>query len=220
MNLNKNKDKIKEVLAYLSTKIKKYRTAVVTFLLVIMVFDYFLFPLPALAQAEAIGPEVLVSGELADNDERLSAPEPDLILTQDDNEEDPGNADALAAADQGESEPVKPNANLPKNPDAKPKKIKTVEITAYNSDVAQCDASPCITANGFNVCKHGIEDTIATNALPFGTKVRIPDLFGDRIFIVRDRMNSRYHDRVDVWMLDHKKAIKFGIKYAKIEILP
>ena len=80
------------------------------------------------------------------------------------------------------------------------KYTSTNTITAYNSEKEQCDDSPCITANGFNVCEHGIEDTIATNALKFGTKVRIPELFGDRIFIVRDRMNKRYDDSIDVWM--------------------
>jgi 3D (Asp-Asp-Asp) domain-containing protein len=92
-------------------------------------------------------------------------------------------------------------------------------VTAYNSLPEQTNDQPCITANGFNVCEHGIEDTIAANFLKFGTKVRMPDLFGDRIFIVRDRMNKRYPDRVDVWMLEKSEAISFGIKKAKIEIV-
>lgn len=92
-------------------------------------------------------------------------------------------------------------------------------MTAYNSEVAQTDDSPCITANGFNVCEHGIEDTIAANFLKFGTKVRIPELFGDRIFIVRDRMNKRYTERVDIWMLNYSDAIQFGVKRATIEVI-
>jgi len=106
-------------------------------------------------------------------------------------------------------------------PRAEEKVIRTSThtMTAYNSEVAQTDDTPCITANGFNVCEHGIEDTIAANFLPMGTKVRIPDLFGDRIFIVRDRMNARYPDRVDIWMKHRTDAIKFGVKVAKIEVL-
>lgn len=92
-------------------------------------------------------------------------------------------------------------------------------ITAYNSEVGQCDATPCITANGFNVCENGIEDTVATNYLPFGTKIRIPELFGDRVFVVRDRMNARYSKKIDVWMLSKSEAKTFGHKYAKVEIL-
>ena len=92
-------------------------------------------------------------------------------------------------------------------------------MTAYNSEVGQTDNSPCITANGFNVCTHGIEDTVAANFLPFGTKVRIPDLFGDRIFVVRDRMNKRYSDRVDVWMLERSDAMQFGVRRTRIEVV-
>ena len=92
-------------------------------------------------------------------------------------------------------------------------------MTAYNSEVAQTDDTPCITANGFDVCAHGIEDTVAANFLKFGTKVRIPDLFGDRIFVVRDRMNKRYPDRVDVWMLERSDAIQFGVRRTRIEVV-
>jgi 3D (Asp-Asp-Asp) domain-containing protein len=92
-------------------------------------------------------------------------------------------------------------------------------ITAYNSEAAQTDDSPCITANGFNVCEHGEEDTIAANFLKFGTKVKIPELFGDRVFVVRDRMNKRYSDRVDVWMVKRQDAVKFGVKKVTIQVI-
>jgi len=95
----------------------------------------------------------------------------------------------------------------------------THTMTAYNSEVGQTDNSPCITANGFNVCKHGIEDTIAANFLPMGTKVKIPELFGDRVFVVRDRMNKKHPNRVDVWMKDRHDAIQFGVRVAKIQVL-
>lgn len=98
-------------------------------------------------------------------------------------------------------------------------RTSTHTITAYNSDPAQTDSTPCITANGFNVCEHGEEDTIAANFLKFGTKVRIPDLYGDRIFVVRDRMNKRYSDRVDIWMKEKTDARQFGVKVAKIEVV-
>lgn len=113
------------------------------------------------------------------------------------------------------------NNHLPENKDIEftVKYTKHTTITAYNSEVAQTNDQPCITANGFNVCNHGIEDTVAANFLRFGTKIRIPELFGDRIFIVRDRMNKRYYDRVDVWMLEKPEAIQFGKRLAKIEIL-
>lgn len=92
-------------------------------------------------------------------------------------------------------------------------------ITAYNSVPEQTNDQPCITANGFNVCEHWTEDTIAANFLTFGTKVRIPELFGDRVFIVRDRMNKRFSDRVDVWMKEIPDARQFGRRVAMIEIV-
>ena len=104
---------------------------------------------------------------------------------------------------------------FPDNNDIKISWTGSYAMTAYNSEVAQCDDSPCITANGFNVCEHGIEDTIAANFLPFGSRVRIPDLFGEKVFFVRDRMNRRYDARVDIWMLERQDAIQFGVKYAK-----
>jgi 3D (Asp-Asp-Asp) domain-containing protein len=92
-------------------------------------------------------------------------------------------------------------------------------ITAYNSEVSQTDDDPCTTANGYNLCKNNKEDSIAANFLKFGTKVRIPELFGDKVFVVRDRMNARHATRVDVWMKNHSDAIKFGVKTAKIEVI-
>lgn len=110
-------------------------------------------------------------------------------------------------------------AKLPKNKKIKVKKVKIVKLTSYTSEVKQCDKSPCITANGYNLCKNAKEDSVAANFLPFGTKIRIPDYFGDRIFIVRDRMNKRFQDRIDIWMISKQKALKFGVKQAKVEIL-
>lgn len=109
--------------------------------------------------------------------------------------------------------------DLQQNKLIKNKNTYKVAMTAYNSEPGQTDDSPCITANGFNVCAHGIEDTVAANFLPMGTKVKIPDHFGDRVFIVRDRMNVRYQNRIDVWMLKRTDALKFGVKVARFEVV-
>ncbi len=94
-----------------------------------------------------------------------------------------------------------------------------VPVTAYSSTVDQTDSTPCITANGFNLCEHNQEDILAANFLPLGTKVRIPDYFGDRIFTVQDRMNARYHYRADIWMKDRTAALAWGLRYVKIEVI-
>lgn len=111
------------------------------------------------------------------------------------------------------------NNHLPDNSAGEIKSSNYYQITAYNSEIYQTDDSPCITANGFNVCEHGIEDTVAANFLPFGAKIKIPGIYGDKIFIVRDRMNERYNNKIDIWMLDKQAAKNFGIKIVKVEII-
>lgn len=98
-------------------------------------------------------------------------------------------------------------------------KTYNIPITAYSSTVDQTDSTPCITANGYDLCAHNQENVIAANFLPFGTKVRIPEHFGDRIFTVQDRMNSRYYYRADIWMRNRPDAVKWGLKYTTIEVV-
>ncbi len=95
-----------------------------------------------------------------------------------------------------------------------------VVVTAYSSTADQTDASPCITANGFNVCEHNRENVIAANFLPFGTRVRLPDIYGEKVFTVQDRMHRRHSSRVDIWMKTRNKAKQFGVKHSKVEIVP
>lgn len=86
-------------------------------------------------------------------------------------------------------------------------------LTAYSSTVDQCDGNPFITASGARV-QDGV---VATNCLPFGTAIKIPSLFGDKIFIVQDRMSWRYGCKgVDVWMPDRASAMHFGKASAEI----
>jgi 3D (Asp-Asp-Asp) domain-containing protein len=173
----------------------------VKLLVAIIVYDYMMFPLPILAKeankARKLQPVASFAGQES------------VALTT-------ANTTPITSLD------------ISKKVQAEPIVVKkTVKIkdhgyhsmTAYNSEVGQTDGDPCTTANGFNLCKHNEEDTVAANFLKFGTKVRIPELFGDRVFVVRDRMNSRYQERVDVWFKDHQDAIKFGVRKAKIEIV-
>ena len=94
-------------------------------------------------------------------------------------------------------------------------RIHSTTITAYSSTVDQTDSDPFITASGSWV-KDGI---VAANFLPFNTKIRIPEYFGDRVFVVKDRMNRRFYNRVDIWFPSRGQAINFGITYTEIEIL-
>lgn len=94
-------------------------------------------------------------------------------------------------------------------------KIEAI-LTGYSSDVWETDDTPYITASGERV-KWGI---VANNKLPFGTKIKIPELFGDTIFVVEDRMSPLKRDnQVDIWFPSASKANIFGVHRAYIEIL-
>jgi 3D (Asp-Asp-Asp) domain-containing protein len=95
------------------------------------------------------------------------------------------------------------------------KKTYVVELSAYSSTPDQTDDSPFITAKGTYV-RDGI---VATNFLPFGTRVKVPAIYGDKIFIVEDRMNKRYTTNIDIWFADRETALKFGRKKAVIEVV-
>jgi len=104
----------------------------------------------------------------------------------------------------------------PTNPPPRVVRELPVIITAYSSTVSQTDDTPFITASGSYV-RDGI---VANNLLPFGTKIRIPEVYGDKIFVVEDRMNRKkgyYH--VDVWFSDYWQAKSFGAKNLIIEVL-
>ncbi|MFH0854385.1 MAG: 3D domain-containing protein [bacterium] len=91
----------------------------------------------------------------------------------------------------------------------------TVLSTAYSSTVDQCDSDPFIAASG----KRVFDGMLAANFLKFGTKVRIPEYFGDKVFTVEDRMNKRFNERVDIWMETRDEALKWGVKRIRVEIL-
>lgn len=96
----------------------------------------------------------------------------------------------------------------------KPKQVK-VWLTAYSSVPEQTDDTPFITATG-NYVRDGV---VAANFLPFGTKIRMPELFGEKVFVVEDRMHSRFQNSVDIWFADNEEAKKFGKQWSRIEIL-
>ncbi|MFH1286202.1 MAG: hypothetical protein ABII02_00425 [Candidatus Magasanikbacteria bacterium] len=125
---------------------------------------------------------------------------------------------------------------FPLSGEKEPAYTKWVRATAYSSDPWQTDSTPCLPAMNFDMCEHyenyGLEDTIAANFLPLGTKVRLPELYGDKVFTVRDRMNVRYNgtNRIDVWIGSEtpenqeiikkakSKALAFGTKSLKMEV--
>lgn len=98
----------------------------------------------------------------------------------------------------------------------KPDRVMDAVITAYTSTPDQTDDSPFIAASG----KRVYDGMIAANGLPFGTKIKIPSLYGDKIFEVQDRMNRRYGlGRMDIWLdTTRAEAMKFGVKRVEVQI--
>jgi 3D (Asp-Asp-Asp) domain-containing protein len=111
-----------------------------------------------------------------------------------------------------------PNICSKANPVEENRSVRRIRVvlTAYSSTVAQTDSTPFITANGTYV--H--DGVVANNGLPFGTELRIPELYGNKVFSVEDRMHWRkgnYH--FDIWFPTYEQAKNFGVRYAYVEIL-
>lgn len=86
------------------------------------------------------------------------------------------------------------------------------EVTAFNSVPEQTDDTPCIAANGTNICERFAvgECLIAGNFAKFETKHYLE---GIGLCTLIDRMNARYPERVDLFFdKDLKGARNFGIK--------
>lgn len=99
--------------------------------------------------------------------------------------------------------------------DESSKKTIKVLITAYSSSPEETDETPLITASGSYV-RPGV---LAANFLAFGTKVRLPKIFGNQIFIVEDRLHEKNNDRVDIWFPSKEEALRFGSQISEMEIL-
>ena len=93
------------------------------------------------------------------------------------------------------------------------KVIKAV-VTAYTSSPEETDSTPHITASG-SYAQYGVA---AANFLPIGTKIRVSKHFGGQIFVIEDRLNSRYNDRIDIWLPQKADARNFGVQISDIEI--
>jgi len=93
--------------------------------------------------------------------------------------------------------------------------VYEVSVSAYSSSVDETDGTPNITASGTRT-RDGV---MAANFLPLGTRVQLPDLYGDKVFTVEDRMHRRFSDSVDVWMPSKATALHFGRKTSRIVVL-
>ena len=101
-------------------------------------------------------------------------------------------------------------------------KSETIRIvTAYNAgDPRQTDDTPCISANGENICDALAKGhkRCAANFVPLGSSLYV-DKVG--VCLVTDRTNKRYRNRVDIAMQknEYHKAIQFGRQKLQVKII-
>ena len=93
--------------------------------------------------------------------------------------------------------------------------VRYMRVSAYASVQDETDDTPFITADG----SHVYYGEVASNILPFGTKIEIPALFGTKVFTVEDRMSTKIKNTIDIWMPSVKQALVFGASHANIVVL-
>lgn len=88
--------------------------------------------------------------------------------------------------------------------------LPNATTSAYTSHAGQTDATPCVAADGTDVCvRHARgERLVANNCLPFGSRVSL----NGTTYTVADRMNRRYGcDTYDIYLgYDVEAALAYG----------
>lgn len=94
------------------------------------------------------------------------------------------------------------------------------EVTAFNSVPEQTDDTPCIAADGSDICERYAAGELicAANFVPFGTRLAVP---GYGTCTVADRLSRRFPQRVDIYLgMDIAAARRWGLQRLEIEINP
>lgn len=90
----------------------------------------------------------------------------------------------------------------------------TAEVSSFTASQDETDNTPCITADGTNICGAN-ENIVANNCLKFGTKVEIDGI----VYRVADRMNARYGcNHYDILKNNKTEAINFGRQIKEVII--
>ena len=104
--------------------------------------------------------------------------------------------------------------------------LEVVTITTYTPTIEECDSTPLITASGFNINERNPKRhrIIAVSRdlkrkYKFGTKLRIKGAGKyDGTYVVRDVMNKRYKNRIDILVGKTDKQTKLKkVKVYKIK---
>ena len=124
-------------------------------------------------------------------------------------------------------EPPESHAEAAPTPPTKPERqteVKKAEgptrlVTAYNSVREQTDDTPCIAADGTDICARyrAGELICAANWVPIGTRLRVEG-YGD--CTVADRMAPKHNEKVDVFLdQDVAAARAWGARRKRVKII-
>ena len=146
------------------------------------------------------------------NTDPFSPPENQIIISPKDTPQTPPPPKIKKAIKKQNSQQIKkPKSEI---------KIITLKkssavVTAYSSTVDQTDSTPFINAAGKRV-RFG---TVACNFLPLGTKIKFNNFYPQLIFVVEDRMNKRFNQRIDIWFPTRRQAKNFGRRKMDYQIV-
>ena len=127
----------------------------------------------------------------------------------------------LGAFSNVHADPVDSSSLINKNPDYIVRSETIRIVTAYNAgDPGQTDDTPCISANGENICKALAKGKkrCAANFVPLGSHLHVEKIGVCR---VTDRTNKRYRNRVDIAMQrdEYHEARRFGRQKLTVKII-
>jgi len=101
---------------------------------------------------------------------------------------------------------------------SEPVMVLSMEITAYSPTVAECDASPLVTASGKRVYVGGIAADLSV--LPFGSLVVIPGYNDGKPCTVIDTGGAIHGNKLDVFLWSTDAAIHWGRRHnVRVEVL-
>ncbi len=136
---------------------------------------------------------------------------------------DARSASAAVPAEPREAEEEPPSSSAVPSPAPSVTRVLVVKASAYNSRHGQTDASPSIAAWGDRL-RPGMKviavsrDLLALG-LRRGQRVQIDGFEGE--FIVLDRMPSRWHQKIDIYMgNDVRAAREWGVREVEIRWQP
>lgn len=95
-----------------------------------------------------------------------------------------------------------------------------MQVTAFNSVPEQTDSTPCISADGTDICEEFQKGNgVCAAALPFGTVLRIQG-WGD--CTVHDRLSPKYSHRIDLHFGGRDRigaAKRWGIRRLEVTVI-